>query len=543
MLDEVCAFIARYLQCSESQRTVLALWVLHTWCFAAARSTPYLAIQSSRKLSGKTLCLRLLNLLCPNPALTSGYTPSVLVNRIHTHPNDLPTFLLDVSSATLGSRSRSKNPKLRAILISGFQPSIGYSDRSLECTIYSPKAFASIGPPPEDLADCSVPIILQPLRDPARSSTERFDSAIALEEARPLVAALENWSRNLSALKSARPYKRQQFPESLTTRGQDLVEPLLQIADAVGGDYPQRARQALISVFDDVGKEEREISIQLLRDIRQLFQHHSWPDGLPTAVVLDELRSLPSRPWDIDGPITKHTLAKILRPYKICPRMLRSKLSKGKSSGARGYLQEHFVTVWNDLLDNPQARVAPAPSPAGEETKATVRSDAAGLRAASAAAEPKKSDSERKLAGGWERSDKTNGHAGCCDVAEPRIDPRIKGILDDPRNFYRQYPEQHQNNLRALIASPYHWPQPADDKMPPDVIYTLRDGTKIPFTVVNRPPRKPPLCFPDFQTKRWPVTLDDQEKLQVAVARFYELYEQAHATEEDRVAQSLPAVS
>src|SRR5215475_6930476 len=81
MLDDVCAFLARYLHCSDHQRTVLALWILHTHCFAAARSTPYLAIQSTRKLSGKTLCLRLLSLLCSHPALPSGYT-AALVKRI-----------------------------------------------------------------------------------------------------------------------------------------------------------------------------------------------------------------------------------------------------------------------------------------------------------------------------------------------------------------------------------------------------------------------------------------------------------------------------
>src|SRR5215471_9408426 len=45
LLDDVCAFLARYLHCSPEQRTVLALWILHTHSFAAARSTPYLAIQ------------------------------------------------------------------------------------------------------------------------------------------------------------------------------------------------------------------------------------------------------------------------------------------------------------------------------------------------------------------------------------------------------------------------------------------------------------------------------------------------------------------
>src|SRR5215471_17264790 len=363
MLDNVCAFLARYLHCSPEQRTVLALWILHTHSFPAARSTPYLAIQSSRKLSGKSLCLRLLSLLSAHPALTSGYTAAALVKRIHSHPAELPTFLLDESPATLGSRSRAKNPKLRAILVSGFQPGIGYSDRSFECTIFSPKAFASLGPFPEALADCSIPIVLQPLHDPEKFGIERFDLATAQEEAQPLGGALQNWSRkNISALKSARAFKHKDFPQRLTWRGQDLVEPLLQLADLVGGDYPTRARHALLHLFDDPARQQQEIAIQLLRDLRNCFEHHRWPDALPTALILADLRSLPTRPWDIDGPITDRTLAKMLRPYNIRPRVLRKKGSTTGSSFARGYQQEDFVKVWKDLLDNPKPEPAPKDS-------------------------------------------------------------------------------------------------------------------------------------------------------------------------------------
>jgi len=52
--------------------------------------------------------------------------------------------------------------------------------------------------------------------------------------------------------------------------------------------------------------------------------------------------------------------------------------------------------------------------------------------------------------------------------------------------------------------------------------------------VVNRPPRKPPLSFPDFKTERWPVMLNEKEKLQVAVARFYELHTAAKAAMEQK---------
>jgi hypothetical protein len=72
LIQEVAQFIARYLQCSAHQRTLLALWVLHTYCYCSARVTPYLSIQSAGKQSGKTLCLQLLSLLCDHPALTSG---------------------------------------------------------------------------------------------------------------------------------------------------------------------------------------------------------------------------------------------------------------------------------------------------------------------------------------------------------------------------------------------------------------------------------------------------------------------------------------
>src|SRR5579864_1041475 len=63
LLSQITEFIARYLHCSEHQRTVLALWVLHTHCIGAATLTPYLAIRSDRRQSGKTLCLQLLSLL------------------------------------------------------------------------------------------------------------------------------------------------------------------------------------------------------------------------------------------------------------------------------------------------------------------------------------------------------------------------------------------------------------------------------------------------------------------------------------------------
>src|SRR5215469_15932522 len=181
LLQQIIQFLGRYLHCSEHQRTVLALWIFHTHCFPAARVTPYLHIRSQQQQSGKTLCLQLLSLLCERPALTTGFTASTLTHRTDTVT--VPTFLLDECQATIGSQARSKNPALRAILIDGFQRGFGYTARTHDRNIFSPKAFAGIGLLPEPLAQRSIPLILeqldtrvaQPPGSPARAGVELFE--------------------------------------------------------------------------------------------------------------------------------------------------------------------------------------------------------------------------------------------------------------------------------------------------------------------------------------------------------------------------------
>src|SRR2546423_986735 len=70
-LDDVITFLARYLYCTEHQRTLIALWVSPCSLLSAAEVTPYLSIQSAVEQSGKTLSLQLLSLLCPHPSRTA----------------------------------------------------------------------------------------------------------------------------------------------------------------------------------------------------------------------------------------------------------------------------------------------------------------------------------------------------------------------------------------------------------------------------------------------------------------------------------------
>jgi hypothetical protein len=259
----------------------------------------------------------------------------------------------------------------------------------------------------------------------------------------------------------------------------------------------------------------------------------------------------------------------MLWSLKICPQVFRKPKSQDDpTSTARGYAQADFVTVWNHLLDNagktpetkesspqPGTSTARVARPPGSPTRAGVARDGVEVPSAVSSVSPTDTSNvpspvpsqpqptaatKQEISGSPSppdvaRDEKCNKDAGCYAVTDNRNDPRIKGILDDPRNFQRQYPDQHKTQIRNLILGPrYLWPQPADDQMPPDEVYTLPGGIQMPFTVVNRYPQKPPRSLNQFRSERWPVVLSDNEKIQVAVARFYEIYAAAVAGREKK---------
>ncbi|HLJ26735.1 MAG TPA: DUF3631 domain-containing protein [Candidatus Angelobacter sp.] len=375
VLSQVSGFIGRYLQCSDHQRTVLALWVLHAYCFYTAQVTPYLSIQSPHKQSGKTLCLQLLNLLCEDPALTSGFI-SNLTLRMKLEP--VATLLLDECQGAVGTRARSKAPALRALLAGSYHLGLGYTSAVEDYNVFCPKAFAGRGQLPEELADRSLPIILEPLKNcvaqppgsPARAGfsrdgatsaankkVERFHLRQATEDAEPLQQRLSAWAeQNLPALEKLPPYPEEDFPPNLSPRRQDLCEPLLQLAAMVGGEWPTRARQALTAIFEQEAAFHLQTSLQLLAAVRDCFAHHAFPERLSTAVLLDWMHSLPERPWDVDGRLSAHSLARLLSAFHTHPRLQRI----GSANPARGYQLEDFKEPWKKHLgfELPQSEIA-----------------------------------------------------------------------------------------------------------------------------------------------------------------------------------------
>ena len=342
LLDQIDRYLSRYLECSDQQRIVMAFWVLHTYCLSAAQVTPYLAIQSAEHQSGKSLCLQLLSMISPDSALTTAYTAASLARRTD---DPIPTVLLDEFQAIIGTRTRSKSPVLRAVLASGFQAGVGYTTAKRELNLFAPKAFAGMGQLPDDIADRSISIVLEPLT--AKSKVRRFDFLRATEEAKDIRGRLYSWSEGaLPFLENKPPYTYDKFPPGVTPRQQDMIEPMLQIADFLGEGWPEIFREALASIFQEASDFELKESLELLADIRDCFIHHGYVERLSTSDLLAWMHSRDARPWDVDGRITARRLVRLLHPFEILPRVQRI----GKISRARGYQLQDFIEPWQKHL-------------------------------------------------------------------------------------------------------------------------------------------------------------------------------------------------
>ena len=117
VLDDLVAFVRRYVVLTNQQLWALVLWIGHTYALEAADCTPYISIKSAEKQSGKTLLLEILNLLVANPWFTGRVTAAVLVRKIS---RDAPTLLLDETDAAFkGDKEFSET--LRGVLNSGYR--------------------------------------------------------------------------------------------------------------------------------------------------------------------------------------------------------------------------------------------------------------------------------------------------------------------------------------------------------------------------------------------------------------------------------------
>ena len=208
LLSEIVHFLRRYVVLGEAELDAIALWIVHTHAFAAAEATPYLAITSAEKASGKTRLLESLELLVAKAWLTGRVTPTVITRKIDAEE---PTLLLDESDAAFGGE-KEYSEVLRGILNTGYRRGgkasvavpAGRSFEAIDLSTFSPKAIAGIGKLPDTVSSRSIPIRLK--RRTALEEVERFRRRRVEREAAPVRERIEAFAAEISdALLDAEP--------------------------------------------------------------------------------------------------------------------------------------------------------------------------------------------------------------------------------------------------------------------------------------------------------------------------------------------------
>jgi hypothetical protein len=420
LLTDVERFIRTYVVLTPAQSTLVALWVAQSHALDAFDYAAYLHIFSPMPECGKSRLLEVLEALVARPWMTGRVSAAVLMRKVDA---ERPTLLLDESDAAFNG-AEEYSEALRSLLNSGFHRSgkasvcigqganLTYKDFST----YGPKAIAGIGKLPSTIESRSIPIALK--RRTKGEPVAKWRRRDAWAVAEPLRARLATAGRAaVGALKPARP----ELPNGLSDRAEDVLEPLFAIADLAGTDWPQRARDAALTLMGYAARVAQEtdqsLGLELLSDIRVIFEGQDNPEVLPTKDIISGLTTLEDRPWATftkgDKPITGHRLSRLLKSFEVHPG---GDLRIG-GKVLKGYRRTAFVDAF--------ARYLPSKGQQGNN----ANNDGAKPAEIEALHDSDVADSKTPVS--------PDKHWGCSDVALSTPDREEKDGCDDAGDVYQ----------------------------------------------------------------------------------------------------------
>ena len=346
LFQKVEGFLGRFV-CYPSEHAHVAhvLWVAHAHCMDAWESTPRLAALSPEPESGKTRLIETTALLVPNPVEAINVSVAYLFRKVGSEEGP-PTILFDEIDTVFGPKAK-ENEETRALLNAGHRRGAvvgrcvvkGKTFETEEIPAYCAVALAGLGWLPDTILSRS--IIIRMRRRHAGERVEQFRYRVHSREGYQLRDALVAWAAGITdVLANARP----DMPAGVEDRMADCWEPLLAIADFIGGEWPNRARKAAVSLVSDAREVEPSLGIKLLADLQTVF---AGAELVPTTVVLNALHALPESPWgDLKGkPLNDRGLALRLRQYGVKSKQIRT-----GDITLKGYDRADLFDVWKRYL-------------------------------------------------------------------------------------------------------------------------------------------------------------------------------------------------
>ena len=349
LLDEVHAAYIRYVIFpSPEAADAVTLYTAATHDQAAWEHATRLVIKSPIKRCGKTRAQEVARELVHRALPTTNISPAALARSISE--DDPPTLILDEADTVWGKKEqRSEGAEdLRGILNAGHSRGWPYvrwdaqNRRQEECPTFSMAIIGGIGDMPDTIEDRAVVVSMR-RRKPGEQVTQ-WRTRRAVPVLNELRGRLHEW---VLAQHDALAHAEPDLPAE--DRAADVWEPLVAIADAAGGDWPERARQAC-KVITGAAEDPRDGTAgeRLLADMQAIFGAATFLYSATIARRLAEIEEAPWAEWRRVGSgresINGRGLADLLRPWGIRSRNGRE---GGTGSVGKGYYAEDMVDAWS----------------------------------------------------------------------------------------------------------------------------------------------------------------------------------------------------
>ena len=134
-----------------------------------------------------------------------------------------------------------------------------------------------------------------------------------------------------------------EMPDGVQDRAADVWEPLIAVAELVGGHWQTTARVAAVTVVIEAKSATPSIGVLLLRDLRTVFNQLEIRNSV-TDQLITNLKGIEDSPWAVirkGEPLDARGLAHRLRKYGIEPKPIRDadRVFKGYTRPVRGRVE------------------------------------------------------------------------------------------------------------------------------------------------------------------------------------------------------------
>lgn len=349
LLDDVETFLARFVVYpAEAARVAHVLWIAHTWFMDRWDSTPRIAFLSPEPGSGKSRALEVSEPLVPRPVHAVNATPAALFRKVSAEEG-APTILYDEADTVFGPKAKD-NEDVRGMLNAGHRKGAtalrcvvkGKSVEVEELPAYCAVALAGLDDLPDTIMTRSVVVRMR--RRAPGEKVEPWRLRLNGPEAAELGDRLRAW-----AAENQYRVEWPTMPGGVEDRNADVWEALLSVADLAGGQWPERARVAAVTLVTASADRTGSLGVMLLRDLRAVFDG---AERLPTDVILERLTSLDESPWgDLRGkPLDARGLARRLAKYANGDSPIRPVQYRDGERVVRGYLAADLADPWSRYL-------------------------------------------------------------------------------------------------------------------------------------------------------------------------------------------------